>query len=131
VQLDSCDGLAVARCAPLPFNVRLTLRVSPSDARGVYGLRLRSDGDYDRAVVLLFRPAEAIVELGNTAIYGVCGLDRPFSVEVICREDLIDVCIDGRRCVVNRCPEGRGEQLFFFAQGTAVCYDPISIQPLL
>lgn len=131
VQLDGCGGLAVARCGPVPFNVQMTLQVSPSGAQGVYGLRLRSDDDYERAVVMSFRPAEAIVELGNTAIYGVYGLDRPFSVEVICREDLIDVCIDGRRCVVNRCPEGRGEQLFFFAQGTAVCYDPISIQPLL
>jgi hypothetical protein len=131
VQLDGCGGLAVARCGPVPFNVQMTLQVSPSGAQGVYGLRLRSDGDYERAVVMSFRPAEAIVELGNTAIYGVYGLDRPFSVELICQEDLIDVCIDGRRCVVNRCPEERGDQLFFFAQGTAVCYNPISIQPLL
>jgi len=131
LQLDGGAGLAVARCGPVPFNLRLTLTVSSVGAQGAFGVRLRSDGDYERALALTVRPSEGIVELGSTAIYGVAGLDRPFSLELVFYEDIVDVCVDGRRCIVNRCPDHRGDQIFLFAHGCTVCYDDLSIQPIL
>ena len=131
LRLDGGAGLAVVRCGPVPFNLRLSLKMSPAGPQGAFGVRLRSDGDYERALALTVRPSEGIVELGATAIYGVGGLDRPFSLELLLQEDIVDVCIDGRRCVVNRCPDHRGDQIFLFAHGCTVCCDDLSIQPIL
>ncbi|MCX6050854.1 MAG: hypothetical protein NT075_37680, partial [Chloroflexi bacterium] len=66
----------------------------------------------------------------NELIYGVAGLDQTFTLEIILAEDMIYVNIDKRRCLINRCPEQHGEQLFFFAQDTHVTFSSIKVLPL-
>ena len=71
-----------------------------------------------------------MVKLHGETIYAVDGLDRPFLLEIILKDDIIDVCIDNRRCIVNRCPELRGDRLFFFAHNSEVAFSAIEIRPL-
>ena len=73
---------------------------------------------------------ERIVKLHEEAIYAVEGLDRPFSLEIVLYEDLIDVCVDGRRCIVNRCPDRQGDRLFLFAHAGSVTVTDLKIEPL-
>lgn len=131
IRLDGSGGLAVAQIAAIPHNVRITMRITPAGRTGSFGLRLRSPGDYEQAYALAIAPAEAIVRLGNEAIYGVDDLDRPLQVEIILKDDIIDVCIDNRRCLINRCPERNGNHLYFFAHNAVVTMDEIEIRPLL
>ena len=44
---------------------------------------------------------------------------------------IVDVCIDGRRCLIDRCPELKGERLFFFCQNGQVRFESIRVRPLL
>lgn len=50
------------------------------------------------------------------SIESVEGLNNNISVDIIMTGDIIDVCVNNRRCIVNRCPEQKGEQLWFYAK---------------
>lgn len=130
ITLDGGQGLAVAMLNAIPQEVRITLHCQPQATVGSYGLRLRGTGNFEEGYDLLFQPVERLVRLYEEAIYAVDGLDRPFTVEILLYADLIDLCIDGRRCIVNRCPERRGDRLFFFAHQSRVTFGRIQIAPL-
>ena len=130
VQLDGRAGLAVAMLTEIPHNVRLTLRCCPESAVGNFGLRLRGTGNFAAGYDLLFQPVAQIVKLHEEIITAVAGLDRPFTLEILLYADLIDVCVDGRRCIVNRCPERQGDRLFFFAHASSITVTDLIIEPL-
>lgn len=71
-----------------------------------------------------------MVKLHEEAIYAVDGLDQPFTLEIILHDDILDLCIEQRRCLVNRCPERRRERLFFFAQDSGVMFAEIRLYGL-
>jgi hypothetical protein len=124
------EGLEAAAVSGVPHNVRILLDVQPEPRAGAFGLRLRSQ-DFGSGYELVFLPAERMVKLHNETIYGVEGLDRPFTLEIVACEDILDVCIDERRAIVNRCPAQRGEQLQLFAQNATVTFYNLQIEPLL
>lgn len=123
VHLAAPEGLAVAEWSGLPSNGSLRLRVTPQPGSGAFGLRLRGSGDFAQGYDLRFLPAEQKVDLHDLSIYAVDGIDRVFTLEIILNRDIIDVCIDGRRCLINRCPELRGTQIFLFCQHGAVTFE--------
>lgn len=88
-----------------------------------FGLGLRAQDEIDSGYLLTFLPLEGIVRLGNQEIVGVDGLGQWFTLEVVVVDDLIDVCVDGRRTLVNRCVERDGLSLFFFAQNAEVSFE--------
>ena len=65
--------------------------------------------------------------LFDQAITVVDGLDKPFRLDILIKDDIIDVCIDQRRCLINRCPELHGAHLFFFAQHAQITFDNIVV----
>jgi len=77
------------------------------------------------------------VELHDQRIFAVDGLNRPFALDVILKDDIIDVYFDNRRCLINRCRAERssaqlhGDRLFFFALNADVVFDAIEVRPLL
>ncbi|MCX6049689.1 MAG: hypothetical protein NT075_31705, partial [Chloroflexi bacterium] len=113
IVLNAPQGLAVGMLPEIPQNVRLTLQINPSENAAQFGLRLRGYGQFEGGYELSFYPAERLVKLHNEVIYGVAGLDQPFTLEIILAVDIIVVNIDKRRCLIIRCPEQHGEQLFF------------------
>lgn len=113
-------GLAVGMLGGVARNVHLTLQLIPQTAVGNFGLRLRGHDHFAGGYDLRFYPIERRVTLHEESIEAVDGLDRPFTVEINLKEDIIDVCIDQRRCLVNRCPERQGDRLFFFGQNSTV-----------
>jgi hypothetical protein len=130
VTLAQASGLAVAEFGPVPQNVRITLRVLPGSVSGLYGLRLRGGDQFAPGYDVQILPAERMVKLHEETIAAVEGLDQPFTVEIILQDDLIDLCIDDRRCIVNRCPERRGDRFFLFAQNTQVTFADLQVQPM-
>lgn len=124
------SGMSVAALATIPHNVRIALRVTPGPGAARFGLRLRGSGQLEGGYDLTFALPERTVTLHGETIYAVDGLDQPFDLEIVLLDSIIDVCIDGRRCLVNRCPERHGERLFFFAQDSAVTFGEIEIRPL-
>jgi hypothetical protein len=128
--LHGAEGLEAAVVPSVPQNVRILLDVQPEPNGGSFGLRLRSR-DFAGGYELAFMLSERMVKLHDETIYGVDGLDRPFTMEITVYEDILDVCIDERRCIVNRCPEQRGEQLYLFAHNADVTFYNLQIEPVL
>ncbi len=144
------ESLAYAAVDKVPHDVRIRLTVHPSEGMEAFGLCLRGEGDYQQGSELSFRPAEKHVQFGHPrdggldeiqevrhtmsgdtgAMPPVLGLDRPFTVELIAKERILDVCIDNRRTFIARRDELGGERLFFFARGGKVVFEGIEICPL-
>ena len=75
--------------------------------------------------------SDSVSENERCAIYDVEGLDRPFTLDVIAKDDILDVCIDDRRTLVIRVTDRLdGDRLFFFAQNANVTFEDLSVRPL-
>ncbi len=141
VQLRAPEGFAAGHLAGTPVNARITFRVVPEAGASDFGVCVRGSGDYAEGYEIRFSPPERRVSLrrpqsgtlefppGN-ALLNVDGLDRPFSVDLVMSGDIIDLCVDKRRCLINRCPELRGDRLFFFAQNSSVAFEMIAVHSL-
>ena len=130
IHMAAQQGLSAADCAGIPFNARLTLRVHPqANARG-FGLRFGGDGAFDSGYDLHFSPDARTATLQRQNLFAVDGLDRPFTLEVVLWNDIIDVCIDGRRTLVDRCPERRGSRLLVYAEDSDVAFEFMEMMAL-
>jgi hypothetical protein len=116
-------GLAAVALQGVPRNARLKLRVRPETATGSFGARLREAGPFERGCELRVWPAEQRVTLGDAELCGVSGLDRPCDLDIVLHDDLIDVCVDGRRCLINRFPEAAGEGVTLFSHMARVAIE--------
>jgi len=47
------------------------------------------------------------------------------------KDDIVDVVIDNRRTLIDRCPQRSGDAILLFAQNGAVRFDELSVRPLL
>jgi beta-fructofuranosidase len=131
VHLAAAEGMEVAMLEDVPHQARLSMRIAPGHDTAAMGLRLRGAGAFESGYDLCFRPYERRVELFDASLVRVEGLDRSFDLDIILTEDIIDVCITGQRTMVNRCPELKGDRLFFFAHNGDVTFEEIQIRPLL
>jgi hypothetical protein len=66
----------------------------------------------------------------SRAISHVKGLDGPFTVNAVVKDDIVDVCIDNRRTIIQR-HKGNGDRLFFFAQDAEVTFESVAVRPLV
>ncbi len=124
----------------VPENARITLDIAPGVAASYFGLRLRGSAGTTQGYELLFAPREKTVRifapdkprtLANRAITNVTGLDRRFSVDILLYDDIIDICVDNRRCLCTRLPELRGDVLTLFSETGDVAFDRIEVCPLI
>ncbi len=130
IRLQADEGMAGTVLRNIPQNVRISVDVQAAPGAAAFGLRLRGD-DFAHGYELACMLPERMVKLHDEVIYAVDGLDRPFGLEIVAYEDILDVCIDRRRCIVNRCPQQHGDELFFFAHNADVTFDNLQIEPLL
>ncbi|MCB0095581.1 MAG: hypothetical protein KDE46_07660 [Caldilineaceae bacterium] len=129
LHLRAWQSLQALPVTNLPPNFYLRMRLHPQPGSVRFGLRLRGSGNFASGYDLTIHIPERMVRLHNEAIYAVNGLDQPFTLEAVVKDDIIDVCIDQRRCIVNRCPELQGDRLFVFAHNAEVYVDEIEIRP--
>lgn len=131
IYIRAVEGQAVAMLEQAPRNARIKLSVKPSPNSAAFGLWLRGSGDFEKGYPLTFLPYEQKVTLNQQSMSGVGGLDQPFTLEIIVKDDVIDVCVDGQRCLVDRCYELQGDRLFFFCENGEVEFEHIEVAPLL
>jgi beta-fructofuranosidase len=134
-------GLAAARASGVPADARITVQVVPGAGATWSGLCLRSSADYAAGYELRCWHHEGKVEVrktglgmeadnGSHSITGVTGLDRPFGLDVVLKGSIIDVCVDGRRCMVNRFPEATGPALFAVVQNGSTEFRGLKLREL-
>jgi len=151
VKIEAEKQFTAAALGPVPKNVRLTLRVTPRPDTRAFGLCLRGKGNYDGGCELRFEPGRQRVQYGipenhgpakdstdrialgrDFAIESVEKLERPFTLEIIVKDDVVDTCIDQRRTMITRrVPEPDGDRLFFFVQDGEVTFQDVAVRPLV
>lgn len=128
VHLEAGEGMAAAGVEGLPRNARITLRGVPGRSAPRFGLRLRETAPFAGGVTLDLLAAAQRVEVHDAALDPVDGLDAPFTLEIILKGDLIDVCLNDRRCLINRCPQQRGDRLTLFCHTGSVTFEDLTIR---
>jgi hypothetical protein len=129
-EITAPDRLEVAALDGLPRNCRVRCRVIPGNPIYAFGLGLRGEGEFATFYPLTISPSRQTVRLQNETIDCVEGLNAPFDLDVVLYEDILDVCIGGKRCLINRLGEMAGSRLFFYAEEGSVRFENVQIAPL-
>jgi len=128
--INSPNGVGAVHYQNIPSDCRITLQINPKSSNEDYGLILRSDDKGGNGYKLSFSANDLKVNLGNTSITGVSGLDRSVQVDIIMNGSIIDVCVDNRRCIVNRTIERQGNNLWLYAKHGQVEVKSIKISEI-
>ncbi len=116
----------------LPFNYLLEATMVPDSGVNGYRLILRTNG-MDGGCELCFDPAEKRVRFADAdgfVLEAVEGLDRPLRIQVVVKDDLIDVCLNDRRTLLHR-HTARGDGLLLSAADGRVHFEALTVRPLL
>ena len=128
----SINASGKAYAIDVPRNCIITLDVEPDANCTEYGMRLRSGETGNNGYALTFLPKTQQVKLAHDAsLDKVDGLGNKQSLTIVMKDDIIDVCIDQRRCIVNRLPDQNGSYLWFYAQGGNVSFTNVKISSLI
>lgn len=131
IRLEAPGAIGAAYLKDLPVDCRITLTMEPNGNNDEYGLFLRAGEQANDGYKLSLHPGKRTVRLGEDAfIEAVSGLNRPVDLDIVMKGDLIDVCIDHRRCLINRLPEKKGHFLWLYAKQGTVTFKNIRVCPL-
>ncbi len=117
-----CRGVLGA----MPTNFRLQMTIAPTEEAQHFGLRIGARSDGTGGVDLPFVPAAQKAAFG---MEHVTGLDRPFTLEVLVHNRLLDLCIDNRRTgVILLDGQQHGNTLTLYTLSGAVEFQNIVIR---
>ncbi len=129
--IDAPGSVGAFHAEEIPADCRITFEVSPEGLNEELGLYLRASDKASEGYKLAFSANHQTASLADTRIEGVTGLNAPFKVEIIMKDNIIDVCINQQRCMVNRLPQKRGDTLWFYAKQGKVTFKAIKVYPIL
>ena len=130
IELGNGSGVASARIKNIPQNVRITMQVEPVGANEELGLMLKSNDDANDGYRLNISANNGTVELANTMIQAVNGLQKPFTLDIVIKDGILDADIDHRRTIVNRTYDLKGDVIWLYAKHGKVKFTNIVISPL-
>lgn len=125
------NGIGAGYFESIPVNCRITAEIEPIGDNEEYGLYLRSNAKAAGGYRLNFSANNRVVTLATTSIHAVDNLNNTIKVDIIMKDDIIDVSVDNRRCIVNRLPEQKGKMLWLYAKHGYVKFKSIKVSPLL
>jgi sucrose-6-phosphate hydrolase SacC (GH32 family) len=130
IELSDGSGVASARIKNIPQNVRITMEVEPVGANEELGLMLKSNDDASSGYRVNISAGNQTVDLANTQIQGVQGLQKPFTIDIVIKDGILDADIDHRRTIVNRTYDLKGDVIWLYAKHGKVKFKNIVISPL-
>jgi beta-fructofuranosidase len=128
--ISSSGGLGAFFFRDLPADCSISFDVRAMGPVDDFGCFLRTSSNGKDGYRLDITPQNREVQLAESSIKAVEGLDKKLQVQIVMKGDIVDVCIGGKRCIVNRLYEQRGAVLGFFARHGVVEYSSIKIMPL-
>ena len=119
--LNSSNGVSMASLSDLPVNYRITMEIEPLSNYDEIGLFVRAADKGDRGYKVELNANKESAFIYNTGINTVKDLRKTIILDVILKDEFIDMNINGKRSIINRLPEKKGQKLFFFLKnGSAV-----------
>ncbi|MFI5377934.1 MAG: LamG-like jellyroll fold domain-containing protein [Tepidisphaerales bacterium] len=129
VRLRSAEDTALAMLGGLPRNARVQLRIDAKAAS--FGLRLRASAEKVETHEIRFTPAQRKAGItGGKSLASVDGLDRPLQLDIILKDNILDLCINQQRTLVDWVPDLRGDRLILFVDKGEASFDQITVRPL-
>lgn len=130
IEINASGDIGVASLSGLPENYRISMKIVPEGNYEEAGLFLRATDKRQSGYRLELNPDNQIVTMHNTSINAVDNLEKTIHLDVIVYDEFFDVSINNKRCILNRLPEQKGTNLFFYVKnGNAVISD-IQIQEI-
>jgi beta-fructofuranosidase len=115
----------------LPADARIRCRIMPGAGQGAFGLRMRSAAGSAQANELRFLPQRRRLEIvKGPALEAVAGLDRELTLDIIVKDNILDVCLNNDHTLVGRCARLRGDQLELFAEQREATFSDLDVRPL-
>ena len=112
------EGCALADTGVKLANGRITCTIATGNAPSSFGFGVRCSEDFNTGYEIRFRPHEKTVLIRNVqkgmmmdddrpmaSLFGVDGLDGTVTVDIVLHDDIIDLCVNGERCLIARYPE--------------------------
>lgn len=130
-RIDAQGAIGGIYMKDIPVNCRITLEIEPVGTNQEYGLFLRNNKEASEGYKLCFAPNQGSVYLHNTSIHAVSDLNKKIKVDIIMKDDLIDVSVNSKRCIINRLPEKKGDYLWLYAKQGSVVFKNIQVAPIL
>ena len=130
LRLDAPNGVGVASLSGLPVNYRLSLDVVPLGNYDELCLFARATDNRHRGYKLELNANKESVFLHNTGINTVKDLRKPIHIDLILKDEFVDMCVNGKRCIVNRLPEQKGQKLYLFIKNGNVLFKNIRIESI-
>jgi len=138
VTLACPEGFSAGVVDGVPVDARIRMTIEPGPGTPHVGLMLRAIGMGKQSNELRFSCFERRVRLHNFwtpltpehMLLDVDGLDRPFAVEIIQTDSVVDLLINGNRTFVTRLYDNQGDRLFFWVENGAVTFRNIEIRAL-
>ena len=106
------------------------MEIQPDGNYDELGLFVRATGKEKRGYKLELNPNKESIFIHNTGINGVKGLREPLVLDVIVKNEFIDVCLNSQRCIINRLAEQKGKNLFFFIKNGSATFKNIKVQEI-
>lgn len=128
--MNAPNGISTASLLNLPGNYRITMEIQPDGNYDELGLFVRATGKEKRGYKLELNPNKESIFIHNTGINGVKGLREPLVLDVIVKNEFIDVCLNSQRCIINRLAEQKGKNLFFFIKNGSATFKNIKVQEI-
>ncbi len=117
VAFDAPATIEVASLADLTGDYRLRGRIAPDRGTYRFGVGLRGDGAFANKYLLSFTASTGNVKLGGEEIEGVYSDGEPVDLDIVLHDDIIDVCVNERHCLINRLGDLKGPVAFFYCEG--------------
>lgn len=130
ITLNADGDIGIASLSGLPENYRISMTIQPNGNYEELGLFLRATDKRKRGYQLELNPNNQMVTMHNTSIHAVSGLNTTITLDVIVYGEFFDVSINGKRCLLNRLPEQKGSNLFFYVKNGNAVINNIHIQEI-
>jgi hypothetical protein len=143
VTANGADGFCAILLTRISRDVRITFQAVPDEQATRFGIGVRSTADHSRCLELRVEPARAAAGLfavdGNreqasapaNQRHHLGKLDAALTIDIVCRRDIVDVEIGGRRTLIRRYWNPGSDRIYLFAEGGNVRFEGVRICPLV
>jgi len=107
------------------------MEIEPTELNEEYGLILQSNEKAKNGYWFNVNANSSTVSLGSTKIEGVTGLNKSIRLTIVMKDGILDADIDGRRTIVNRTYEQKGDFLWLYAKHGKVTFKSVKVSPLI
>ena len=114
IVFDETNGLGAVMMTNIPENFKLNAAFCYKNGNGVYGLRVRGEDNINSGYDICFDHINKTVKLHTNTINQVNNLNKIVKVELIVKDSIIDLSINNCRCIIDYCPEQKGNKLWFY-----------------